>query len=150
MIEPVRKQPMLQDVKTIVEIVFYMVAIVGGLLAVRTYRQNQSLERSRWASSLYEKFYEKFDLKGVRRILDCSANAKEVEDFVKGEPPELTDYLNFFEHVAYLVRQNQVRRSDAEAYFDYYFSCLKRHPSVLRYVQDKSNGYEYLAEFLKQ
>lgn len=141
--------------KTIFEIGFYSVGIVGGImaiiggwLAVRTYRENQSLERSRWASSLYEKFYEKTEHKGVRRVLDCSSDSQEVAELVGRESPEFTDYLNFFEHVAYLVKCEQIKREDAEAYFNYYFSCLKRHAAVMQYVQNESNGYEMLKEFL--
>ncbi len=57
--------------------------------------------------------------------------------------------MNLFEHVTYLVKCRQIERADVEAYFDYYLACLKRHRSVLDYVQNKSNGYEVLAEFLK-
>jgi hypothetical protein len=84
----------------------------------------------------------------MRRKLDCAANDSEVDRLVAQADLDFTDYLNFFEHVAYLVKRKQIEREDAEAYFDYYLSCLKRHPAVLTYIRDKSNGFERLAEFL--
>jgi predicted negative regulator of RcsB-dependent stress response len=136
------------EIKPWVEIVLYLVTIIGGPFAIWTYWKNQSLERSRWASSLYEKFYEEIDHKGIRRELDCSAGSEEVAKLVDREPPEFTDYLNFFEHVAYLIKCKQIKRADAEAYFGYYLACLKQHPAVLTYVRNKAKGYEYLAELI--
>src|SRR4051794_24103095 len=101
----------LNDVKTIVEIAFYLVSIFGVLGALCPYWSNQKLERSRWASSLYDKFYEKVDLKGARRKLDCEADSSEVAEFVERESAEFTDYLNFFEHVAYLVNCKQISKA---------------------------------------
>jgi hypothetical protein len=138
----------LETAKTITEIAFYVVATGSAFLAIRTYQENQSLERSRWASSLYEKFYEEADLKGVRRDLDSSPDSPDVLELVQEESPDFPDYLNFFEHVAYLVKCKQIKSADANAYFAYYFECLKRHPAVWSYVRNESNGYEMLAEYL--
>jgi hypothetical protein len=140
--------PDLNQTKTFLEALFYVVAAISSGFAVWTYVKNQSLERSRWASSLYESFYESVEHKGIRRELDCSADSQNVATLVEREPPEFTDYLNFFEHVAYLVKCEQIKREDAEAYFDYYFKCLQRHPSVLRYIENESNGYEELRRYL--
>jgi predicted negative regulator of RcsB-dependent stress response len=137
------------EVKTYFEIASYCVGIVGLVAAVWTYRQNRSLERSRWASSLYEKFYESVEHKGVRRDLDDSPDSQAVINLVDREPSEFTDYLNFFEHVAYLVKCGQIKRADADAYFNYYFSCLRRHKSVVKYIQDGSKGFETLKKFLR-
>jgi hypothetical protein len=138
------------ELKTWSEIAVNIATIVGIYLAIRTYRENQAIERSKWASALYEKFYEKSDLKGMRRTLDCSADNDDVASLVDREPPEFTDYLNFFEHVTYLVECNRLTRADALAYFSYYLACLTRHKSVLAYIEDKRNDYQSLARFLRR
>lgn len=59
--------------KDIAQIVYYVAGTIGVLgtllaacLALCVYHRNSDLERARWATSLYEKFYEKKDLKSVR------------------------------------------------------------------------------------
>jgi hypothetical protein len=87
------------------------IATVGGLvaafLAVWTYRQNTKLARARWMKELHEKFYEQQQLKAVREQLDGGEEEK-IAKLVKDEGPEFTDYLNFFEFLAYLEESGQV------------------------------------------
>jgi gamma-glutamylcyclotransferase (GGCT)/AIG2-like uncharacterized protein YtfP len=54
------------------------------------------------ANDLYEKFFEKNELKLMRDALDCSVDSDEVNQTVIGEDPRFTDYLNFFEYIAYV------------------------------------------------
>src|SRR5262245_45581901 len=139
----------LNDARDFAQIAFYCVSILGVIGALWTYRSNQLLERTKWASALYDKFYERPDLKGVRQALDCNADSTEVAELVKRERADFTDYLNFFEHVAYLVKRRQISKADANAYFEYYFSCLQRHQAVRDYVKNRANGYELLAEWFQ-
>jgi hypothetical protein len=75
---------------------------------VRTYYRKVGLERATWLSSLYSKFSEAPDLKRIRKVLDDnSADAPEVEELVRSEDSDLTDYLNFFEFMAYLTDRRQ-------------------------------------------
>lgn len=131
--------------------------VTGSLAAVGTvgaaiyaawvYRNNSKLERARWASSLYEKFYERAELKKVRDELDCASGTKRVEAMVSAEGSDFTDYLNFFEYVAFLKHRNQLRRDEVEDLFGYYLGCLKRHQSIREYV--RNNGYERLDALLE-
>ena len=58
------------------------------------------MQRAKWLTSLYEKFYERPDLKGVREALDCEGGeSPSVDKLVIEEPAEFTDYLNFFDSV---------------------------------------------------
>jgi hypothetical protein len=67
-----------------------------------------AVERATWLSSLYSKFSEAPDLKRIRKVLDDnSADAPEVEELVRSEDSDLTDYLNFFEFMAYLTDRRQ-------------------------------------------
>jgi hypothetical protein len=106
-------------------------------------------ERARWAESLYSRFFEKDELKKVRDLLDCEANDPKVADLVTAEGSQWTDYLNFFEFVAYLQRSKQLKRRDVDSLFDYYFKCLARHKSVADYIQKPENGFESLSELVQ-
>jgi hypothetical protein len=63
---------------------------------------------------------------------------------VRTEDSDLTDYLNFFEFVAYLEGSRQLSKKDVEALVDYYLRLLSKHKNVRRYVLDDRNGYGYL------
>jgi len=140
----------LDNWKTVIEIVYHVVAIIAALGALWVYRRNSRLERTRWASNLYEKFYEKGEYKKIRDALDVPANSDSVNSLVIEEKAEFTDYLNFFELVAYLKKSTQLRDEDVEALFDYYLKCLNRHERVRRYIDNPENGYENLSMLLKK
>jgi len=121
-------------------------AVLG---AVRIYYRKSALERATWLSSLYSKFYEAPDLKRIRKILDDNPpNAPEVVDLVRNEDSDLTDYLNFFEFMAYLEACGQLTKSDVAALFDYYLRLLSKHKDVREYVGESRNGYGYLKKLL--
>src|ERR1700757_1814863 len=52
--------------------IYYLMATAGAFVAVLTYYRNSTIERARWLSSLYSKFYEAPDLKRIRKCLDES------------------------------------------------------------------------------
>jgi hypothetical protein len=100
-------------------------------------------------SSLYSKFYEQPELKKVREILDRQPpDSPEVCSLVEDEDASLTDYLNFFEFMAYLRKYGQLSYENVKALFDYYLSSLCRHETVRKYISDDSKGYGYLKELL--
>jgi len=127
-----------------------MLAAVGtfvtALVASISYMQSRRLERAKWTLSLYEKFYERPELKSVREVLDSESDSQGVNDLLLACPPEFTDYLNFFEYVAFLERKDQLKREEVEALFDYYIKCFNRHPRVIKFIAD--NGYEELSRML--
>jgi hypothetical protein len=79
---------------------------------------------------------------------DNPPDAPQVEELVRNEDPDLTDYLNFFEFMAYLEARGQLSRRDVVALFDYYLRLLSKHKDVRRYVLDDRNGYGYLKKLL--
>lgn len=132
-----------------VSAIYYLGGAVSAIAAVVTYRRNSALERARWLSSLYSKFYEALDLKLVRQILDHSPpNGPAVVRLVEDEESSFTDYLNFFEFMAYLQNCGQLSHKDIAALFDYYLRILNNHENVRKYVQDDRNGYGYLKKLL--
>jgi hypothetical protein len=140
----------LLDLKPFIEMIYQVVAIIAALGALWVYRRNSRLERTRWASSLYEKFYENERYKKIREALDVPTNSDSVNGLVIEEKAEFTDYLNFFELVAYLKKSKQLRDEDVEALFDYYLKCLNRHDRVRTYIDNEENGYENLHMLLKK
>lgn len=140
----------LDDLKTIAEIASYCVGIIVAIIAIVTYRSNSRRERSKWAIQLYEKFYESDHYGKMRDKIDCAADDPAVRDIVKSEDPAFTDYLNFFETVAFLVTRKQLSEDDVLSLFHYYLRCLKRHRVVTNYLNDREKGFEHLNEFLSR
>jgi hypothetical protein len=106
------------------------------------------LSELKWAASLYERFYEGTTLKQIRDRLDCSSDSDSVNEIVIREEPAFTDYLNFFEFIAFLKASKQLKNSEIEALFGYYLNWLNRHDRVKQYITNPENGYEGLAKLL--
>jgi len=142
--------------KDIAQIVYYVAGTIGVLgtllaafLALCVYHRNSELERARWASSLYEKFYEKKDLKTVRDKLDGDdADSDAVRKLVSDAESDFTDYLNFFEFIAFLKKSKQLYAAQVEDLFGFYLGCLEKHSVVMGYVLELENGYEGVASLL--
>jgi uncharacterized protein (DUF433 family) len=129
--------------------IFQLMAAMSAAIGAFAYWRNSRLERARWLASLYTKFYEALDLKMIRETLDCSApNAPEVLKLVDEQDARFTDYLNFFEFMAYLKACGQLSQKDVAALFDYYLRVLSKHEVVRKYVLDDRNGYGYLKRLL--
>lgn len=135
-------------VKAIVQVASSAAGIFAAFWALRVYSSNSRRERARWAESLYARFYETAELKMTRDKLDCASGDPAVARLVTEESSELTDYLNFFEFVAYLQSSRQLEEADVQALFNYYLDCLKRHKEVAAYVQNQEKSFEYLRQNL--
>lgn len=122
--------------------------VLAAGFAAFVYYRNSAFERAKWASSLYEKFYEETNLKQLRDRLDCLKDSDSVNEIVIREEPAFTDYLNFFEFIAFLKSSKQLKDPEIEAFFGYYLDCLNRHDRVKLYVSNPENGYEGLAKLL--
>lgn len=119
------------------------------LWAVFVYRKNSDLERAKWQASLYEKFYEKDNLKEIREILDCDDEISlEITNLIREESPKFTDYLNFFEFVAFLKKSKQLKMDEVDYLFGYYLDCLSRREDVREYILKR--GYELLGQLLQE
>ncbi|HTR25700.1 MAG TPA: hypothetical protein VMI10_17115 [Terriglobales bacterium] len=123
---------------------------MAAIWALKVYSSNSQRERARWAESLYARFFEHPELKVVRDRLDCASGDAGVAQMVTEESAPLTDYLNFFEFVAYLQSSKQLHDSDVEALFGYYLECLRRHRELVAYIRDKEKGFEYLSRMLSK
>jgi len=133
-----------------VQIVSYIAGAAAAVSAVFVYRNNSRRERARWVESLYSRFFETSELKQVRNTLDCESDDAGVMALVSEEGSAWTDYLNFFELVAYLQESKQVAREDVEALFQYYIGCLKKHKDVVAYIRNESKGFKHLRRMLQE
>ena len=142
-------------VKERVEIL-YMIAgtisavgtVIAAVFAAFVYQRNSTFERAKWASNLYERFYEGTTLKQIRDKLDCIKDLDSVNEIVIREEPAFTDYLNFFEFISFLRTSKQLKDSEIDVLFGYYLDCLNRHDRVKTYISNPENGYEGLAKLL--
>ena len=134
----------------VVQILSYLAGAAAAVSAVFVYRNNSRRERARWVESLYSRFFEKSELKQVRDALDCDSDDAKVNALVTEESSGWTDYLNFFELVAYLRESKQLAAEDVKALFEYYIGCLKRHRVVVDYIRDETKGFKYLRRLLLQ
>lgn len=98
---------------------------------------------------LYEKFYERPELKGARDILDVD-DKQRVSEMVSTEEAQFTDYLNFFEFLGYLLESKQIGKNEVIGMFDYYLKNLQKHPMVLGYINNPTKGFEKLRALIKQ
>ena len=129
---------------------------------VEEYRDRTNAERLRWLSQLQAEFFEGRTFSFIRRKVDYD----ELDDVMnllhrdddpnakfESEEKELfdkfTDYLNFFEFIAYLYYEKQMLRKDVEALFDYYLRRLveiRQADDLLAYL--KRNNFENLSKLL--
>jgi hypothetical protein len=137
-----------ESARAVIQVGSSVAGIVAAFWALVVYRNNSRRERARWAESLYARFYERAELKLTRDKLDCAAGDPAVAKLVTEEASELTDYLNFFEFVAYLESSNQLAEADVQALFSYYLECLRKHKEVAAYIQNREKGFEYLRKIL--
>ena len=74
--------------------------------------------------------------------------AEAIQKLVEEQDAKFTDYLNFFEFMAYLNERNQLSEKDVRALFHYYLRAMWKHEAVRKYVLDDENGYDYLKKLL--
>jgi hypothetical protein len=133
-----------------------------GLWARQNYRRQVSLEQMRWLQQLYDSFYNSDRYKEVRQVIDFDEVGQTMELLRRGDadPHQLslpertqldqfTDYLNFFEWLAYLEEEKQLTFRQLDTMFGYYLTRLSqvdRNRQLRQYIRD--NGYEQLHRLL--
>ncbi len=144
----------------------FAVALWSARRAIREYGSRTGLEKAQWLARLFEKFYEHKSYKKIRQAIDfeelipiltlidkdLSARSGTGATFSRDEKDlldEFTDYLNFFELVAYLRELNQLEERDVRAMFSYYLDRMREvdgDGKILRYIRE--SGYEHLVALL--
>jgi hypothetical protein len=135
-----------------------------ALWARQSYRRQVNLEQMRWLQQLYDSFYNSDRYKGVRQVIDFDELGQTMELLRRGEadPHQLslperaqidqfTDYLNFFEWLAYLEKEKQLTFQQLDTMFGYYLTRLlqvDKNRQLRKYIQEK--GYEQLHRLLER
>jgi hypothetical protein len=140
-------------------------AYSAGVKAVREYSEQKQTERMKWVSELFHRFYDENrsyrqirqkidfdDLGEIRSLLDRDARGESIAD--QGERDLLdafTDYLNFFEYIAFLQKKGQVSKDEIKAMFEYYLKRIiqvDQGNKIRRYIPRE--GFENLHKLLLQ
>jgi hypothetical protein len=140
----------LENVATVVKIVSDGIAATAAIVALYVYSRNSKRERAQWVENLYLRFFKEEQLKTVRNGIDSDADEDlaKVNHWVNEESSDFTDYLNFFELVAYLRESEQIGKKDVSALFEYYLHGLKRNKKVLAYIENDKKGFKHLKKLL--
>ena len=118
-----------------VQLFSYIFSIVAIIIALITYNSNKKLKRAEWLKSLFEKFYENQNYKSARKWLDFGEIELELSndnDHIKEE--QVSDFLNFFEFLATLEKENQITHTEIEHIFAYYLTKIKESDFCKKYI----------------
>jgi hypothetical protein len=134
----------LKDMTTLV------VAIVAASVALVTYRRNAKTKRAEFLTSLHKSFFVEETYKKTREVLDDDSPSGEAtrEAMVAEQPAAFTDFLNFFELIAYFRTLGAYTEDDVKALLGYYLRLLKRSRCIYRYICDRKNDFEHLQALL--
>ncbi len=144
----------METILDILQAMLLGVSIIGGTVAVITYRRDANRRRAEWLMSFYEKFYEHAQYKKIRYLLDYQPPEydelkRAVESDEADERAEqVVDYLNFFEFVGSLWRLGQISLRDIRMLFEYYLENLRSHDWLRQVVRDQ--GFESLDLLLEK
>ena len=130
--------------------------------ARQSYRRQVNLEQMRWLQQLYDSFFNSDRYRAVRQVIDFDDLDQTLELLRRGDSnpyqlslPErtqldqFTDYLNFFEWVAFLEEEGQLTFEQVDVMFKYYLTRLleiDKNRQLRKYIQ--SHSYEQLDRLL--
>lgn len=144
---------MSEDFKNWADVISKAVAAIGIVIAALNYRNQTKTKRAEWLRTLFEKFYENESYKDVRRWIESGEINKKTDlddNKVTEEEEKFTDYLNFFEFIATLESEGQLKMKDVANLFDYYLRKLKTSASCIKWINRSDYGFEKLKTLLKK
>ena len=129
-----------------------VVAGVTAYFGLRTYHRNERTYKAELMLKLHNSFFvdEKAKYRHTREMLDSDRpNASESRSaLVEQEPEDFTDFLNFFEMVAYLQKQKLLSSGDINSLFGYYLQLLADRTEIRNYIHDAGKSFEDLGKLL--
>jgi hypothetical protein len=124
---------------------------LGALLyTVESYRRNSLTKRAEFLIGLHKTFF----IDGAFRIMKTLLDSDEAADKtilarkVMQESMDFTDFLNFFELIAYFAESGALDREDADALLGYYLDLLTRNEVVYPYIRKQEKSFENLSRLL--
>jgi len=136
--------------------------LITAWVAYKNYVYHTQLDRLKWLQQLFESFYavdryksirQQIDYDGLKRLMPLLLRSEHDPESLRSEERTevdmFTDYLNFFEWIAFLESKEQLDFEDVDAMFNYYLKRLLQvdHDEQLRkYIRDQ--GFEELDRLL--
>lgn len=142
-----------QKILSWIQIVFYATATLGVIISWRTFLANQKVRRGEWLKSLFEKFYENESFKEVRKWIESGEVDKKInldEISVTQNEEKLADYLNFFEFIATLQSDGQLKSTDVSNLFDHYLKKIRKSKVCVNWIDRDDYGFEKLRILLQK
>jgi hypothetical protein len=135
-----------------------------ALWARKNYARQVTLEQMKWLQQLYDSFYNSERYKAVRQLIDfddlgttlallkrADTESGQLSLPERTQVDQFTDYLNFFEWIAFLEKEGQLTFEQVDAMFKYYvtrFLQVDKNRELRKYIQQ--NGYEQLHRLLNR
>jgi len=129
-----------------------VVAAISTGFALVTYRKNARTKAAEFLLTLHKAFFVDPTYQTMKTLLDCDGAEEEakLKVAVDDETGEFTDFLNFFELVAYMDSIETLTRDDTEALLGYYLNRLREKAPVWSYIRKTSHGFEHLRRLLTE
>lgn len=130
----------LDFLKTYKDAIAIIALIPAAVWTLLIYRKSKKKESAEWLRKLFNSFYLTPDFYPLRTIIEFDAETtlrpviermliKPDANFAENERRVLCDtdtLLNYFEFILYLESQGQIKESDCEQLFQYWFDLLKK------------------------
>ena len=128
-----------------------VIALVSAFAALLTYRRNSQTKRAEFLLELHKSFFVDETYKPLRTLMDDSDSLaqQKLQSEIAKESPEFTDFLNFFELIAYFRSSKTLRHRDVQALLGYYLDLMKNDLAISAYIGKKSTTFEHLNALLK-
>lgn len=140
----------LSFVRDSVQICAYAIGALAALFSIYQYKRNSRRERARWLFELYERFYERAELKEMRQLIEEGKTDFAAQENDLQKLQRLDDYLNFFEFIAFLRRKKELNTADVRDMFDYPLRKMADDEAVRGYIEKQTYGYEGVREILRE
>jgi hypothetical protein len=135
-----------------IKIFMAIVAVSSAVIGLYTFWRSTRTKAAEFLSDLHRAFFVETTYKEVREILDDeseSAQAK-MAVLVEKEHADFTDFLNFFELVAYMGEVGTLSPKDVEALLGYYLDILNKKSLLHDYVRIEKNSFQHLDMLLRE
>jgi len=125
---------------------------VAALSAAFTYWRNANTKRAEFLLLLHKAFFVDTTYKPLRDLLDnpSESDVDKLRSHIQEETAELTDFLNFFELIAYFESCRTLRAADVDALLNYYLHLIKVNGPLLTYIGKDQTSFEYLKTLIKR
>ncbi len=130
----------------------FVVAVWAAFVAVRAYSHNSRTKAAEFLMALHKSFFVEDTYRKVRDTVDGDSEqaVEELSRYVSEQPGIFTDFLNFFELVAFMRKKETLSQEQVEALLGYYLKKLAAKENVRNYIGNPENGFENLDELLAQ